>query len=137
MLASSSIKEIRMSTSNNRSTDEAEIRDLVESWARAVRTKNLDGIMANHSPEILMFDVPPPAQSKGIDAYKKTWDVFFAWFQDSGVFDIKELNITAGDYVAFGTALMRCSGTRFFPDCAGKKRFACRQTAGFGSIGSC
>jgi len=29
-----------MSTSNNRSTDEAEIRDLVESWARAVRTKN-------------------------------------------------------------------------------------------------
>jgi len=55
-----------MSTSNNRTTDEAEIRDLVESWARAVRTKNLDGILANHSPEILMFDVPPPAQSKGM-----------------------------------------------------------------------
>ena len=73
-----SIKEIRMSTSHNKSTDEAEIRNLVESWARAVRTKNLDGIMANHSPEILMFDVPPPVQSKGIDAYKKTWDVFFA-----------------------------------------------------------
>jgi len=100
-----------MSTSNNKSTDEAEIRDLVESWARAVRTKNLDGILANHSPEILMFDVPPPAQSKGIDAYKKTWDVFFAWFQDSGVFEISELNITAGDDVAFATALMRCGGT--------------------------
>jgi ketosteroid isomerase-like protein len=100
-----------MSTSHNKSTDEAEIRDLVESWARAVRTKNLDGIMANHSPEILMFDVPPPAQSKGIEAYKKTWDVFFAWFQDSGVFDISELDITAGNDVAFGTALMRCSGT--------------------------
>src|SRR5258707_6094177 len=106
-----SIKEIRMNMSDNRSTDEAEIRDLVESWARAVRTRNLDGIMANHSPEILMFDVPPPAQSKGIEAYKKTWDVFFAWFQDSGVFDISELNITAGDDVAFGTALMRCCGT--------------------------
>src|SRR5438132_13600696 len=100
-----------MSTSNHRSTDEAEIRDLVESWARAVRTKNLDGIMANHSPEILMFDVPPPAQSKGIEAYKKTWDVFFAWFQDSGVFDIKELNITAGEDVAFGTALISLGGT--------------------------
>ena len=100
-----------MSMSNHRSTDEAEIRDLVESWARAVRTKNLDGIMAHHSPEILMFDVPPPAQSKGIEAYKKTWDVFFAWFQDSGVFDIGELNITAGDDVAFATALMRCAGT--------------------------
>jgi uncharacterized protein (TIGR02246 family) len=106
-----SIKEIRMNMSDNRSIDETEIRDLVESWARAVRTKNLDGIMANHSPEILMFDVPPPSQSKGIEAYKKTWDVFFAWFQDSGVFDISELNVTAGDDVAFATALMRCGGT--------------------------
>ena len=58
-----------------------------------------------------MFDVPPPAQSKGIEAYKKTWDVFFAWCQDSGVFDISELSITAGDDMAFGTALMRCAGT--------------------------
>ncbi len=54
-----------------------------------------------------MFNVPPPAQLKGIEAYKKTWDVFFAWFQDSGVFDIKELNITAGDDVAF--ALPSCA----------------------------
>jgi ketosteroid isomerase-like protein len=91
--------------------DEAEIRDLIERWARAVRTKNLDGIIAHHAPEILMFDVPPPIQAKGIEAYKKTWDKFFAWFQDSGVFDITELNITAGEDVAFGTALMRCGGT--------------------------
>jgi ketosteroid isomerase-like protein len=33
----------------------------------------LDGILANHSPDISMFDVPPPVQSKGIEAYKKTW----------------------------------------------------------------
>ena len=58
-----------------------------------------------------MFDVPPPVQSKGIEAYKKTWEEFFAWFQDSGVFDISELNITAGQDVAFGSALMRCAGT--------------------------
>ena len=41
-----------------RTTDETMIRELVENWARAVRTKNLDGILANHSPEILMFDGP-------------------------------------------------------------------------------
>jgi ketosteroid isomerase-like protein len=105
------LEEIWMSTSNNRSTEEEEIRNLVESWAKAVRTKNLDGIMLNHSPEILMFDVPPPAQSKGIDAYKKTWDVFFAWFQDSGIFEINELKITAGEDVAYAAALMRCGGT--------------------------
>jgi ketosteroid isomerase-like protein len=57
-----------MSANNDRTADEDAIRDLVENWARAVRTKNLNGILANHSPEILMFDVPPPIQSKGIES---------------------------------------------------------------------
>ena len=79
-----------MSTSHNKSTDEAEIRNLVESWAEgSPHQESRWNMLANHSPEILMFDVPPPAQLKGIEAYKKTWDVSFAWFQDSGVFDIK------------------------------------------------
>ena len=56
-----------MSASSSRTTDEAAIRDLVESWARAVRAKNFNGVLANHSPDILMFDVPPPVQSKGIE----------------------------------------------------------------------
>jgi uncharacterized protein (TIGR02246 family) len=100
-----------MSANKQRAIDEAEIRDLIETWARAVRSKNLDGILADHSPEMLMFDVPPPIQSKGIKAYQKTWDVFFSWFQDSGVFNIEEMQVTAGDDVAFVTALMRCAGT--------------------------
>jgi ketosteroid isomerase-like protein len=57
-----------------------------------------------------MFDVPPPLQSKVIEAYKKTWDLSFSGAQDSRVFDISEMNITAGHDVAFVTALMRCAG---------------------------
>jgi ketosteroid isomerase-like protein len=91
--------------------EEAAIRSQVESWARAVRTRNLNKILANHSTDILMFDVPPPIQSKGIEAYKKTWDLFFSWSRDAGVFDISEMSITAGDDVAFVAAVMRCAGT--------------------------
>jgi len=90
--------------------DEAAIVGLVENWARAVRARNLDGILANHSPDMLMFDVPPPLQSKGIEEYKETWDLFFSWAQDSGVFDILEMSVTAGNDVAFVTAIMRCAG---------------------------
>jgi uncharacterized protein (TIGR02246 family) len=100
-----------MRANNNRTTDEAAICDMIENWARAVRTKNLNEILANHSPDILMFDVPPPLQSRGIDAYKKTWDLFLSWSKNSGVFDIREMSMTAGDDVAFVTALMRCAGT--------------------------
>ena len=99
-----------MSATSIGTKDEAVIRDLIENWARAVRNKDMDGILANHSPDILMFDVPPPIQSKGIEAYKKTWDLFFDWSRDNPAFDIQEINITAGNEVAFVTALMQCAG---------------------------
>jgi len=97
-------------TSDN-TQDEDAIRELVENWANAVRRKDLRAILLNHSANMLMFDVPPPLASKGIEAYKKTWDLFFSWARDPVVFDISEIDITAGDDVAFVTALMRCAGT--------------------------
>ena len=96
--------------SERKPTDEAAIRDLVENWAHAVRTKNVAEILANHSPDILMFDVPPPLHCKGIEDYKQTWDRFFSGGQ-SEVFDVIEMDVTAGNDVAFVTALMRCGGT--------------------------
>jgi ketosteroid isomerase-like protein len=83
----------------------------VEDWADAVRRRDLPAVLLNHSSDILMFDVPPPFLSHGIDAYAKTWDLFFAWARDPAVFDIKEMNITASNDVAFVTAAMRCAGT--------------------------
>lgn len=100
-----------MNAGNDNTANEAAIRALVENWARAVRAKDLAGILAHHSTDMLMFDVPPPLASKGIDAYRKTWDPFFAWSEDSVVFDIDEMKITAGSDVAFVAALMRCAGT--------------------------
>jgi len=41
-------------------TDEAMIRELVTGWARAVHTGDLNGVLANHDSDIVMFDVPPP-----------------------------------------------------------------------------
>ena len=51
---------------------EAAVRKVVEDWASAVRRRDGPAILRNHSPDILMFDVPPPLQSKGIEAYKET-----------------------------------------------------------------
>jgi uncharacterized protein (TIGR02246 family) len=91
------------------SADSAAIRNVVESWAAAVRSRDYEGILQNHSSDILMFDVPPPFQVKGIEAYKKTWDLFFSCVSDPIPFDITEMSITAGKDVAFVVATMRCS----------------------------
>jgi len=91
------------------SQDEAAIRNVVEFWAAAVRRRDFDGILQNHSSDIVMFDVPPPLQSKGIEAYKKTWDLFFSCNSEPIVFDIANMTITAASEVAFVVATMRCT----------------------------
>ena len=91
--------------------DVSTIHAMVEDWAKAVRARDYDGILAHHARDILMFDVPPPLQSTGLEAYRRTWDLFFSWSNDPVVFDITQMDVTAGDDVAFVSALMRCSGT--------------------------
>src|SRR5580692_6580542 len=89
-------------------TGESQIKAIIEAWADAVRRHDLSGILAHHEQDIVMFDVPPPLQSRGMDEYKKTWDLFFRYHQPSQAFDIEDLTITAGSDVAFAVAVMRC-----------------------------
>ncbi|HEX3653401.1 MAG TPA: nuclear transport factor 2 family protein [Rhizomicrobium sp.] len=93
---------------NTVSADEAAVRALVENWAAAVRRKDIAAILADHSPDILMFDVPPPFSARGIGEYRKTWDLFYSAVTDPVVFDIEEMQVTAGVDVAFAAAFMRC-----------------------------
>ncbi len=89
--------------------DERQIRTLIERWAEAVHTGDLDRVLADHSPDIVMFDVPPPKGGvRGIDAYRETWPPFFDWQRRGAVFDIVELDVTTGEDVAFAHALLRC-----------------------------
>ncbi len=89
-------------------TAEDQIRGLIEAWADAVRRHDYPGVLAHHDPDMVMFDVPPPLQSRGMDAYRATWDLFFRYHQPGQAFDIEELAITAGEDVAFAVAIMRC-----------------------------
>src|SRR5258708_33763740 len=75
---------------------DTQIRALIEAWADAVRRHDLSTILAHHDQDIVMFDVPPPFQSRGLDEYKKTWDLFFKYHEPPQAFDIEELAITAG-----------------------------------------
>jgi ketosteroid isomerase-like protein len=91
---------------------EEDIRSLIRAWERAIQNGDMDGILAHHSESVLMFDVPEPLQSLGIDDYRKTWEVFFRYGAPSqDVFAIEDLRITAGEEVAFATGLLRIGGS--------------------------
>jgi uncharacterized protein (TIGR02246 family) len=89
--------------------DDAQIRALIERWAQAVHAGDLDGVLADHATDIVMFDVPPPNDGvRGIEAYRATWPPFFEWQRQGAVFEIVDLDVTAGADVAFAHALLRC-----------------------------
>jgi uncharacterized protein (TIGR02246 family) len=89
--------------------DEEQIRTLIERWAEAVHGGDMSGVLADHSEDIVMFDVPPPFDGvRGIDAYRDTWPPFFEWQARGASFEIVSLDVTAGDDVAYAHALLRC-----------------------------
>ena len=98
-------------------TDEQQIREQVERWAAAVHAGDLDGVLADRTADIVMFDVPPPHDGvRGLDDYRATWPPFFEWQASGATFEILELDVTAGDDVAFAHALLRCGTSEEFEE---------------------
>jgi len=89
--------------------DEQQIRALIERWVAAVQRGDLEGVLADHAGDIVMFDVPPPYEGvRGIDAYRATWPPFFGWLDRGATFELVSLEVTAGRDVAYAHALLRC-----------------------------
>ena len=89
--------------------DEQQIRRLIERWADAVHAGDMDGVLADHADDIVMFDVPPPYEGvRGIDSYRASWPPFFEWQARGGSFEIESLEVAADGDVAYAFALLRC-----------------------------
>jgi uncharacterized protein (TIGR02246 family) len=93
---------------STRTDDETTLRQLIADWSAAARRRDYDGVLAHHAPNILMFDVPPPFQSEGLEAYRKTWDLFFGSMADPPTFDFSDVRLTVGADLAFATAHGKC-----------------------------
>src|ERR1700730_7227340 len=93
--------------------DEAEIRQLLDRWAKAFRAKDLAGIMSLYEPgeELVAYDIVPPLQYTGYEAYKKDYQEFLDQFQGGIEVEYRGLKIVTGDNVAFSRGLERMSGT--------------------------
>ena len=95
------------------SDDDQLIRALLERWAAAVRARNMEAILADHAEDIVMFDVPEPLQSRGIAAYRATWELFFRYSRGGDrSFNIVSAEVTAGDRVAWCNCILGIEDTR-------------------------
>lgn len=88
---------------------ESDIRELVDRWVVGINALDVDAAVAGRAEDIVMFDVPPPfAGVRGMAAYRDSWPPFFEWLSSGAVFELEELDVVAGDAVAFAYALLRC-----------------------------
>jgi ketosteroid isomerase-like protein len=84
------------------------VRTTVERWAQGIRNKDYAVILDAHPDDLVMFDVPPPIESRGMDQYRATWDLFFEYSSGGpGSFELVDLTIHAGAEVAFAHALLK------------------------------
>ena len=89
----------------NKSVDEVQIRRLIEDKIKAVRAKDIDGATSNYAPDVLSFDVVNALQYIGAHEIRKRLEEWFSSFQGSIGLDIRDLNITVGDTLAFSHCL--------------------------------
>jgi ketosteroid isomerase-like protein len=96
------------------SSDEKRIHDLIVEWTNAIGAGDRKRILAHHADNLLMFDLPAPIV-RGLGAYNRTWDFFFANPQGKITYTPRDIEVTAGDDVAFASFLVRCEGTSAGP----------------------
>jgi uncharacterized protein (TIGR02246 family) len=92
---------------------EAAIRKLYDRWAKAFRAHDIDGIMSVYATEdrVVGYDIVPPLQYVGKEAYRKDYEVFLAQFDGPIEIEYRDLRIVASGDVAFIHALERMTGT--------------------------
>jgi uncharacterized protein (TIGR02246 family) len=113
--------------------DKAAIRLLEDKFAAAFNAKDANAIMALYSSgdNLVVFDVAPPRQYTGWDAYKKDWEDTFATYPGPVMFEVNDLDITVGGDVAYSHSIQ--SGT--LTDKKGKKvKLTVRVTDGYKKV---
>jgi ketosteroid isomerase-like protein len=132
-LAVATFTSILALTNVARADDKADLAALEKRVGAGIEAKDPDAIMANYIPgdSLVVFDLVPPRQYTGAEAYKKDWAGVFAGCADSPKFEISDLDITADSKLAFSHSIQHFSCT----DAKGNKvEMTMRATDGYRKV---
>jgi ketosteroid isomerase-like protein len=102
-----------MSEASNAASDQAQIHDVIEARADAIRSKNTDRALAVYTRDVVNFDLPPPLRFVGSEALNPQglggW--FATWDGPIGL-EHRDLQVFADGDLAFAHALVHLGGKR-------------------------
>jgi len=83
------------------SSIEAVLRMRIEEIAQAIRDKDVDRLLTFYAPNVVVFDVRPPLDTRGAGAYRQNFEQWFAAFEGPLSFEFHELRVVPGESTAF------------------------------------
>jgi ketosteroid isomerase-like protein len=90
---------------------EALIRQRIEDLAKALRAKDIDGVMSLYAPNIVSFDIVPPLRYVGADNKRRAWQEAFAAYTGPFAYEVYDLNVTTHGELAFVHSLNHVNAT--------------------------
>jgi ketosteroid isomerase-like protein len=93
--------------------DEAEIRALLNNWAKAFHDRDMNAIMAMYARggALVAYDVVAPLQYAGFDAYKKDYANFLAQYEGPIDVEYRDMHVAADGNIGYAFGLERMRGT--------------------------
>ncbi len=98
-----------MTADHAKLTNESEIRKLLEARVKAIREKDVNAVASEYAPDLVMFNLAPPLQTRGVN--KKGIEEWFSGYQSAIDCEIRDLNISTDNDLAFCHYLYRITGT--------------------------
>lgn len=91
-------------------TNKTAIKAVIDDFMAALCAKDVKRMMSHYAPDVVVYDVKPPFQTKGAVAWKHTWEACIGYFPASFKIEIKDLVIHGSEDVAISHYLFRLYG---------------------------
>jgi len=97
---------------NDTANSAKEVHQVLTDWQKAFEAKDVNGVMAMYAPgpAVTAYDLVPPLQYKGADAYRKDYADFFAQVDGPLHVDIRDEHLEVSGNLAVDYGLERISG---------------------------
>jgi PhnB protein len=103
---------MKAAQSKERTTDEAQLRAIVEDYGEGLRTKDVERCVSHYTDDVVQFNLAPPLEFRGKETVKKNLGEWFNTFSGPIEFDTEKLELSTGTDTAFAYCFNRIGGTK-------------------------
>ena len=99
-----------MSELEGQAADAAAIRECVNRFVAAIRSKDIDAVMSTFAADVISYDLGPPLQHGGGEVFEEHWQALFSAYEGAIDYEIRDLQVAVSNDLAFIHSLNKTSG---------------------------